>query len=205
MFKKMKNLETAFQHVRGFTIAIVACAFLAVSFMAWQVKSESIALQSKVYILSGNTAWSAVAADKSTYLPMLARGHVRAFHEAFFTLDPDEKVIRQNLSRALYLADGSAKKVYDSLSVSGYYSGIIAGNISQRINVDSVQVDTRNAPYHFRCYATLHLIRSTSDVSQSLITEGDLREVSRSDNNLLGFLIENWTTVENKVLTVSNH
>jgi len=205
MFKKMKNLETAFQHVRGFTIAIVACAFAAVGFMAWLIKSQSIALQSKVYILSGNTAWSAIAADKSAYLPLQARGHVRSFHEAFFTLDPDEKVIKQNLSKALYLADGSAKKVYDSLSVSGYYSGIIAGNISQRIHVDSVQVDTRNAPYHFRCYATLHLVRSTSNVSQSLITEGYLREVSRSDNNLLGFLIERWNTIENKVLTVSNH
>jgi len=205
MFKKMKNLETAFQHVRGFTIAIVACAFLAVGYMAWLIKTEPIALQSKVYILSGNTAWSALAADKSAYLPMQARGHVRAFHEAFFTLDPDDKVIKQNLTKALYLADGSAKKVYDSLSVSGYYSGIMAGNISQRINVDSVQVDTRSPPYHFRCYATLHLIRSTSNVTQSLVTEGDLREVSRSDNNLLGFLIEHWTTVENKVLTVSSH
>jgi len=205
MFKKMKNLETAFQHVRGFTIAIVIGSFLTIGFMAWQEKQRSIALQSKVYIISGNTAWSAVAVDKSAYLPMEIRGHVRAFHEAFFSLDPDEKVIRQNLAKALYLADGSAKKVYDSLSVSGYYSGIIAGNISQRINVDSVQVDTRATPYHFRCYATLHLIRSTSNVRQSLITEGDLREVSRSDNNLLGFLIEHWNTIENKVLTVSNH
>ena len=205
MFKKMKNLETAFQYVRGFTIAIIALAFITIGFMAWQYERGSLALQSKVYVLSGNTAWSAVAVDKSQYLPMQARGHVRAFHEAFFTLDPDEKVIKQNLSRALYLADGSAKKVYDSLSVSGYYSGIIAGNISQRISVDSVQVDTKMQPYHFRCYATLHLIRATSDVSQSLVTEGDLREVGRSDNNLLGFLIGHWTTIENKVLTVSNH
>lgn len=205
MFKKMKNLETAFQHVRGFTIAIVALSFITMGFMAWQYQKGSLALQSKVYVLSGNTAWSAVAADKSAYLPMQARGHVRAFHEAFFSLDPDEKVIRQNLTKALYLADGSAKKVYDSLSVSGYYSGIIAGNISQRIQVDSVRVDTKIQPYHFRCYATLHLIRATSNVSQSLITEGDLREVSRSDNNLLGFLIEHWSTIENKVLTVSSH
>ncbi|MDN3548975.1 conjugative transposon protein TraK [Mucilaginibacter aquaedulcis] len=201
----MKNLETAFQHVRGFTIVIVVCAFLTIAFMAWQNRKASVALQSKVYVLSGNTAWSALAADKGTYLPMEARGHVRAFHDAFFTLDPDEQVIRRNLSKALYLADGSAKKVYDSLSVSGYYSGIIAGNISQRIDVDSVQVDTRVMPYHFRCYATMHLIRSTSNVVQSLVTEGDLREVSRSDNNLFGFLIEHWNTVENKVLTVSNH
>lgn len=205
MFKKLKNLETAFQHVRGFTITIVSAAFLAVCFMAYELKTESIALQSKVYILAGNSTWSAVAAEKSAYLPMQLRGHVRAFHEAFFTLDPDDKVIRRNLSRALNLADGSAKKVYDSLSVSGYYAGIMAGNISQRILVDSVQVDTKNSPYHFRCYATLRIIRATSQVSQSLITEGDLREVDRSDNNLLGFLIEHWNTIENKELSVTSH
>ncbi|SDI81053.1 conjugative transposon protein TraK [Mucilaginibacter gossypii] len=205
MFKKLKNLETAFQHVRIFSIAIVLLAFAAVCFMAWLLKSESVALQKKVYVLSGNTAWSAKAVERAEYLPLAARGHVRAFHELFFTLDPDEKVNKRNLSRALYLADNSARKVYDSLSVSGYYASIIAGNISQRLNVDSVQVDTRASPYHFRCYATLHIIRSTSQVAQSLITEGDLREVERSDNNLLGFLIEHWSTIENKVLTISNH
>jgi len=205
MFNKLKNLETAFQHVRGFTIAIVALAFTAVGFMAWQIKSESVELQKKVYVLSGNTAWSAVAAERSEYLPVAARGHVRAFHELFFSLDPDEKVNKRNLSRALYLADGSARKVYDSLSVSGYYANIIAGNISQRIIVDSVQVDTRASPYRFRCFATLRIIRATSQVVQSLITQGDLREVERSDNNLLGFLIEHWNTIENKVLTISNH
>lgn len=205
MFQKTKNLETAFQHVRGFTIAIVVLAFAAVGFMAWEIKSESLELQKKVYIIAGNTAWSAVAAQRSDYLPIAARGHVRAFHELFFTLDPDEKVNKRNLSRALYLADGSARKVYDSLSVSGYYANIMAGNISQRITVDSVQVDTRASPYHFRCYATLRIIRSTSQVAQNLVTEGDLREVARSDNNLLGFLIEHWTTLENKVLTISNH
>jgi len=205
MFKKLKNLETAFQHVRIFSIAIVLLAFATVCLMAWLLKSESVDLQKKVYVLSGNTAWSAKAVERSEYLPLAARGHVRAFHELFFTLDPDEKVNKRNLSRALYLADNSARKVYDSLSVSGYYANIIAGNISQRLNVDSVQVDTRASPYHFRCYATLRIIRSTSQVAQSLITEGDLREVERSDNNLLGFLIEHWTTIENKVLTISNH
>lgn len=205
MFQKQKNLETAFQYVRGFSFGLAALAFIAIGFMAWLNKSESVELQKKVYILAGNTAWSAQAAERSDYLPIAARGHVRAFHELFFTLDPDEKVNKRNLSRALYLADGSARKVYDSLSVSGYYANIIAANISQRIDVDSVQVDTRASPYHFRCYATLRIIRSTSQVTQSLVTEGDLREVGRSDNNLLGFLIEHWNTTENKVLTISNH
>jgi hypothetical protein len=35
---------------------------------------------------------------------------------------------------------------------------------------------------------------------RNLITEGFLRNVARSDNNPHGFLIEKWTTIENKDL-----
>ena len=38
----------------------------------------------------------------------------------------------------------------------------------------------------------------------SLITEGYLRNVSRSDNNSHGFLIEKWTIIENKDLKTEN-
>ena len=40
--------------------------------------------------------------------------------------------------------------------------------------------------------------------AQNLITEGNLRNVSRSDNNPHGFLIERWNTIENKDLAVEN-
>jgi len=68
-----------------------------------------------------------------------------------------------------------------------------------------VQVDTKNEPYHFRCYARLYITRATSRVMQSLITEGELYEAQRSDNNILGLLISRWNTTENKVLTVTNY
>ncbi|MEN0057144.1 MAG: conjugative transposon protein TraK, partial [Mucilaginibacter sp.] len=35
MFKKLKNLETAFQHVRAFTIVVVIGAFIAVGFTVY--------------------------------------------------------------------------------------------------------------------------------------------------------------------------
>ncbi|MFC0514660.1 conjugative transposon protein TraK [Mucilaginibacter angelicae] len=205
MFPKIKNLETAFQHVRTFCIVIVIAAFATIGFMHWQNRILSLVLQKRVYILAGNTAWAATAAEKSVYLPYEAKGQVRAFHDLFFNLDPDEKLNRRNLSRALDLADESARKVYDSLSVSGYYTAVVAGNIHQRILIDSVEVDTRQEPYHFRCFARLQITRATSEVVQNLVTEGDLYEAQRSDNNLLGLLIRHWNTTENKVLTVSNH
>jgi conjugative transposon TraK protein len=144
----------------------------------------------------------AFASDRKENIPVEARDHIRAFHQHFFSLDPDEKVITANLTRALYLADGSAKRLYDNLREAGYYAGIISGNISQQITVDSIALDMDAYPWYFRCYARQQIIRPTSIVTRNLVTEGWLRSISRSDNNPHGFLIERWNTMENKDLTV---
>jgi conjugative transposon TraK protein len=104
----------------------------------------------------------------------------------------------------LYLADNTAKRVYDDLKESGYYSGIISGNISQGIIIDSIQISVASYPYYFRCYAQQQIVRPTSILTRSLVTEGNLRNVSRSDNNPHGFLIERWRTIENKDITTEN-
>src|SRR6185437_12405427 len=144
----------------------------------------------------------ALAADRRENLEVEARDHIRNFHLDFFTLDPDEKVINANVGHALYLADGSAKRVYEGLKENGYYAGIIAGNVSQRVMPDSIVVDTRSYPIYWRCYATEKIIRPTSAVTRNLVTEGQLRYVSRSDNNPHGFLIEKWVILDNSDLKV---
>ncbi|TEB41233.1 conjugative transposon protein TraK, partial [Flavobacterium circumlabens] len=107
-------------------------------------------------------------------------------------------------TKALYLADDSAKRIYDDLKENGYYSGIISGNVSQTIKIDSITIDINSYPYGFRCYAAQNIIRTTSIAHRSLITEGNLRNVSRSDNNPHGFLIERWNTIENRDLGTEN-
>jgi conjugative transposon TraK protein len=161
-------------------------------------------MQGKVYILANGKALEAYASDRKDNIPVEAKDHVKTFHQLFFTLDPDDKVIKTNLTKALYLADASAKREYDNLKENGYYSGIISGNISQAIKVDSISIDIDQYPYRFRCYATQSIIRTTSIVSRSLITEGALRNVSRSDNNPHGFLIERWNTIENRDIKTEN-
>ncbi|WP_449436790.1 hypothetical protein [Pedobacter steynii] len=112
--------------------------------------------------------------------------------------------MKEQLSKSLYLADQSAKRAYDNLEEKGYYASLIAGNISQSLQVDSIKIDTRSYPYPFRCYATQQIIRQTSQLRRTLITSGYLREVIRSDNNPHGFLIERWNTLENKDLGPQN-
>lgn len=204
MFKHFNNIESAFKYVKGFTVCLIAACLVICCFALYKSYTAVALAQSRVYILANGKALEAFAADRKDNVPVEARDHVKMFHQYFFTLDPDDKVIQVNLTKALYLADASAKREYDNLKESGYYSNIIAGNISQEITIDSTSIGLENYPYYFRCYATEKIIRATSIVTRDLITEGYLRNVSRSDNNPHGFLIERWATLENKDLKTQN-
>ena len=200
MFKQAKNIDTAFRHIRLFSIVtIVACVFITSwsLYVSGKTMRES---QQKIFILASGKALEAFAAERKDNIPVEARDHVKMFHHYFFTLDPDDKVIQSNITKALYLADGSAKQQYDDLKENSYYSNIISGNISQEITMDSIEININQYPFYFRCKAQEKIIRPTTIVTRSLVTEGWLRNVSRSDNNPHGFLIEKWRTVENKDL-----
>jgi conjugative transposon TraK protein len=158
--------------------------------------------QQHIYILANGKALEAFSADRKDNIPVEARDHVKMFHHYFFSLDPDDKVIKSNITKALYLADGSAKIQYDNLKENGYYSNIISGNVSQDVDVDSIVINLNSYPYYFKCYAQERIIRPTSIVTRNLVTEGNLRNVTRSDNNPHGFLVEKWAILENKDIKV---
>ena len=197
MFTKPKNIDTAFRQIRLFTLVIIIGCLLFSGFTLYQSQQLTAALQQKVYILANGKVLEALLTDRRENLSVEAKDHISTFHRYFFTLDPDEKVIKANTTKALYLADASAKRQYDNLQESNYYSNIIAGNISQEIQTDSVQVDLEQTPYYFRYYGKQVLTRTGSIVTRQLITEGYLRTVSRSGHNPHGFLIEKWSTLEN--------
>jgi conjugative transposon TraK protein len=201
MFQKMKNIDSAFRYVRMFSIAfILACSLLSVfiAYKSFQVAANS---QQKIFILANGKALEAYSADRKDNVPVEIKDHVKMFHHFFFTLDPDDKVIQSNITKALYLADNSAKQQYDNLKENGYYSNLISGNISQEIQVDSIEININVYPYYFKYKGHEKIIRPTSVITRSLVTDGYLRNVSRSDNNPHGFLIEKWQTLENKDIT----
>ncbi|RKR80681.1 conjugative transposon TraK protein [Mucilaginibacter gracilis] len=204
MFQQLKNIDTAFKHIKAFSLVLIAactaiCAFTV--FKSYQFVSNA---QSHIYILANGKALEAMSAERKDNIPVEAKDHVRMFHYYFFNLDPDEKVIIANITKALYLADNSAEKMYNDLKEQGYYADLMSGNISQQVSIDSVNVDINQYPYYFRCYAKEKIIRTSSIVTRSLITAGYLRNVARSDNNPHGFLIEKWNTLENKDLKTEN-
>lgn len=175
-----------------------AVVFFLSAFTIYKSMLLASKTQDRIYVLANGKVLEAFASEKKDNIPVEARDHVKMFHYYFFTLDPDETVIKNNIVRALYMADASAKRQYENLKESGYYNNVISGNISQKIEVDSVSVNVDQYPYYFRCYAHQRIIRATSILIRSLTTEGYIRNISRSDNNSHGFLIERWSTLENR-------
>ena len=204
MFRQLKNIDTAFRHIRLFSMVLLAACAVICCYAIYASLQQVSQAQERIYILSNGKVLEAFAAERRDNIPVEARDHVRMFHHYFFTLDPDDKMIQGNIAKALYLADASAKQQYDNLKEGRYYANIISGNMSQAIGVDSVYVNLDDYPYYFRCFATQRIIRATSIVMRSLVTEGYLRNVARSDNNPHGFLIERWNTLENKDIRTEN-
>ena len=120
------------------------------------------------------------------------------FHELFFTLSPEKSAIEHNVKRALLLADKSAYNCYADFAEKGFYNRIIAGNINQVLQVDSVVCNFDRYPYEARTYARQMIIRESNVTERTLVTACRLLNASRSDDNPNGFTIEGFTVLENK-------
>ncbi|MET6999426.1 conjugative transposon protein TraK [Chitinophaga defluvii] len=198
MMEQLKNIDTAFKHIRLFSaVVIVACCVTCIYsiYTCLEVVNKT---QQKIYLITNGKAIEAFAANRKDNIQVEARDHVKVFHERFFTLSPDEKTIESNMLQALYLADASAKTQYNDLKEKGYYRSVISGNVSQQVHCDSIVLDVEKQPIYFRYYGKQQIIRPTAILVRNLVTEGFLRDLKeRSDNNPHGFLIERWATLSN--------
>ena len=198
-FKSLKNIETSFRHLRLFGIVYLGVCTLLVGYSVWKAYSFAEAQRQKIYVLDeGKSLMLALSQDLEQNRPVEAREHVRRFHELFFTLAPDKSAIEGNVQRAMFLSDRSAYSHYGDLAEQGYYNRIISGNVSQRIEIDSVKCDFNTYPYDVMTYARLFIIREKSVTERSLVTHGRLRNSTRSDNNPHGFILEGFCVLENR-------
>ena len=199
--KSLKNIETSFRQIRLFCIVFLClCALVSVfsvvaSFRFAEKQRE------KIYVLDGGKSLMlALSQDLSQNRPVEAREHIRRFHELFFTLSPDRAAIESNINRALFLVDKSAFAYYQDMQEKGYYNRVVSGNISQRIEVDSVVCDFNAYPYRAMTYARQMIVRESNITERSLVTRCELINSGRSDNNPQGFIMEKFEILENRDL-----
>ncbi|TSJ39712.1 conjugative transposon protein TraK [Mucilaginibacter corticis] len=170
-------------------IAAISCAYA--------YKQVANARQS-VYILDNNIPVLARQTDVQMNRPAEYRADVDLYHSLFFSLTPDDKYMEYQLKKAMYLVDESGMQQYNDLKEKGFFNSILSSSSVLTLQTDSIALDIPRK--YFRYYGKLKIDRRSSTVVRSLITEGYLKDIPRSNNNPHGVLITGWKTLENKDL-----
>ena len=204
-FKSLTNIESSFRRIRMMAAVFICCCTLVTGYALWSSYRFAERQREKIYVLDGGKSlMMALSQDLSQNRPAEAREHVRRFHELFFSLSPQKEAISHNIDRALQLADKSAYHYYVDFAEKGYYNRLISGNINQVVHVDSVVCDFARYPYKARTYARQMIIRESNVTERSLVTTCSLQNTGRSDDNPNGFIIEQFTILENRDIRSRN-
>jgi len=203
-FVLFDTIERRFQRFRWLSLTFVLGSSVLGCWGIYNGSREADRARRVVYVLRNGNALQAISTDRDENLVVELKDHLRTFHRYFFDLDPNEKEIKASMNQSFYLADGSAKTLFDDQVEKGYINGLVSGNISVRISLDSIWLDTHTEPYAFRCIGVQTLTRSTSITTRTIVTRGYVRNVNRADNNPHGFLIERFAVEENKDIKTVN-
>ncbi len=200
----MKQLFDIQKKFRFTVYVLLVISILLVGLSAW-VFTRSIRLvnesREKIYVLdNGKSLLLALREDISENRSAEAKDHVKRFHELFFTVEPDREFIENNVREALFLADRSAMNQYRTFKENNLYNQVIGSDISMTLMTDSILVDFSAYPYRFTYYGRQKIVRKSNITIRNLQTGGWLRNISRTENNAHGFLIEQWVIIDNKDL-----
>ncbi|WP_321995565.1 conjugative transposon protein TraK [Draconibacterium orientale] len=198
---KQFDIQRKFRFI-VYVLVLISLSLMGVSGYIYYESVQLVELsKEKIYVLdNGKSLLVALREDISENRDAEARDHVKRFHELFFTLEPDKTYIENNVREALYLADRSAMEQYQAFKENNLYNQVIASDISMTLQTDSIRLDFSSYPYRFTFIGKQKIVRKSNITIRSLKTSGYLRNISRTDNNPHGFLMENWRIDENKDL-----
>lgn len=196
--RKIIDIQRRFR----FTVYLLLIISLLLIALSGYVFNRSVILveasRQKIYVLdNGKSLLMALREDISANREAEARDQVKRFHELFFTLEPDKDYIENNIREALYLADHTAMEQYQSYKENNVYNQVIASDISMTVLTDSIEMDFSVYPYRFTYYGRQKIVRTSNITIRNLETFGQLRNMSRTDHNSHGLLIEDWRIEDN--------
>jgi len=194
----IKSIESKIRLATLVSVSSIVLALLISAFALFSAYQQVANARQSVYILDNNVPILARQTDMQMNRPAEYKAHVDLFHSFFFSLTPDDKYIQHQMKKAMYLVDESGVQQMINLKEKGYFNSILSSSSVLTLETDSIVLDVPRK--YFRYYGKLKIDRRSATLLRSLITEGYLKDIPRSDNNPHGLLITSWKTLENKDL-----
>ncbi|MDQ0477349.1 MULTISPECIES: conjugative transposon protein TraK [Chryseobacterium group] len=195
----VKNIEQKIKINKTVSIASILFAVLIVIVgfvFAYKLVQDS---RKSLYVIDNGVPILVKQTDELLNRPVEYKSQIELFHRLFFTLAPDDRYIKENVEKSLYLIDDSGKKEYTNLREKGFYNQIISGNSLVTVRNDSIKMDLPNKKFIY--YGTQMINRKNTLIIRKLITEGNFEDMIRSPNNPHGVLLRNWRILDNSELS----
>ena len=195
----VKNIEQKIKINKVVSIASILFAVLIVIvglIFAYKLVQDS---RKSLYVIDNGVPILVKQTDELLNRPVEYKSQIELFHRLFFTLAPDDRYIKENVEKSLYLIDDSGKKEYTNLREKGFYNQIISGNSLVTVRNDSIKMDLPNRKFIY--YGTQMINRKNTLIIRKLITEGNFEDMIRSPNNPHGVLLRNWRILDNSELS----
>lgn len=194
----IKNIESKIRLATLVSVGSLVASVVTVIVVSFYAYRQVSSARRSIYILDNHVPMLAKQTDVQLNRPAEYRADVDLFHSLFFSLTPDDRFIEYQMKKAMYLVDESGARQYNDLKEKGYFSSVLSSSSVLTLQTDSIFVDI--ARRYFRFYGKQRIDRRSATVVRSLITEGFLRDMPRSENNPHGVLITQWKILENKDL-----
>ncbi|HKG07288.1 MAG TPA: conjugative transposon protein TraK [Pedobacter sp.] len=194
----IKSIEGKIRLASWVAMGSLCCSVLIAAMVLYSAWAQVAVARKTVYILDNNVPILARQTDMQMNRPAEYRAHIDLFHSIFFSLTPDDKYIQYQMKKAMYLIDESGIQQLNNLKERGYFNSILSSSSVLTLETDSIVLDVPRK--YFRFFGKLKIDRRSATLIRSLVTEGYLKDIPRSDNNPHGLLITGWKTLENKDL-----
>lgn len=190
--KKIKINKAVSISAIFFAVIIVIAGF----FYSYKLVEDS---RKSIYILDNGVPILVKQTDELLNRPVEYKSQVELFHRLFFTLAPDDKYIKENVEKSLYLIDDTGKKEYTNLREKGFYNQLVSSSAMMTLNADSINVDLAQKKFIF--FGRQVINRRSSMIIRKLITEGNFEDVVRTPNNPHGVILKNWKILDNSEIS----
>ena len=118
----VKDIDKKIKINKAVSISVIfsAVILVIVGFLfAYKLVEDS---RKSMYILDNGVPILVKQTDELLNRPVEYKSQVELFHRLFFTLAPDDKYIKENVEKSLYLIDDTGKKEYTNMKEKGFYN-----------------------------------------------------------------------------------
>ncbi len=201
-YKVFNDLSKVHKRSINLLILSLVSMFCCALFSIFIIYKTNESVKNRFYLLDKGQKVAAVRIkDPKRALHILCEGHVRNFHELFFSLEPDLRFIKSNIEgKALYMIDHSGKRLYNRLVDQNYYEDVAKSDYSIEVEQDSILIEYGRYPFPFRFVGKQKITKDGDTEFRNLETTGYITETKSTPNNLNGLKIIHFNVVDNNDL-----